>query len=62
MYAWYNIIYTIYWMTKISFSLQKSIASEIQTRSKTANGKQYSSSTSRETFPDPVDTHLQVSG
>ena len=51
-----------YWMAKISLSLQKSAANEIQVRSKAANGKQYSTSTLRETFPDSADIHLQMNG
>ena len=41
-----------YWVTKISLSLQKSVASEILVRSKRASGRQYTSSSSRETLPD----------
>ena len=51
-----------YWMTKSSFSLHKSTATEIITRSLLHNRRQFSALTSRETFPDSVDTHLQMSG
>ena len=51
-----------YWMTKISFSLQKSVASEILVRSKKVNRKQYTTFPSRGTFPDSVDIHFEVNG
>ena len=51
-----------FWMTKISLSLQKSVASEILVRSKKANGRLYTSFLSRGTFPDSLGTHPEVSG
>ena len=51
-----------FWMTKTSLSLQKSAASETLARSKKVSGKQYTSSPSRDTFPDSADIHFQVSG
>ena len=39
------------WMTKISFSLQKSSANEILIRSRKVNGKQYTTFPSRGTLP-----------
>ena len=51
-----------YRMSKISFSLQKSVSTEIILRPSRASGSQSSSSSSRDNFPDSVDTHGQMSG
>ena len=48
-----------FWLAKISFSLHKSIASEIIVRSAKVNGRQFSASNS---FPDSVDIHLEMNG
>ena len=50
------------WMAKTSLSLQKSVASEVVARSKKASGRQCTGSLPRDTFPDSVDTHFEVSG
>ena len=51
-----------YWMARISFSLQKSIANEIIIRSGRVNGKQYTTHHANNMFPDSVDIHLQMNG
>ena len=47
------------WLAKISFSLHKSLASEIIVRSSKVSGRQLSASSS---FPDSIDTHLEMNG
>ena len=51
-----------YWMARISFSLQKTIANEIIIRSGRVNGKQYTTLYANNMFPDSVDIHLQMNG
>jgi hypothetical protein len=51
-----------YWMTKISFSLHKSIATEIISRSLLHNRRQFSPLNPREAFKDSVDIHLEMNG
>ena len=48
-----------FWLAKISFSLHKSLASEVIVRSSKVNGRQFSASSS---FPDSVDIHLEMNG
>ena len=68
VYIWYtaefaSTRYTYdFWMAKISFSVRKSVASEIVVRSKKASGRHHSSFLSRDTFPDSVGTHFEMSG
>ena len=50
-----------YWVSKASLSLQKSVSTEAIVRSSRASGR-HSSSSSRDTFPDSVDIHNQMSG
>ncbi len=51
-----------FWMAKISFSLQKTIANEIIIRSSRVNGKQYTTHLANNMFPDSVDIHLEMNG
>ena len=53
-----------YWMARISFTLQKTIANEIITRSGRVNGKQYTRTHYANNMfpPDSVDIHLQMNG
>ena len=51
-----------FWMARISFSLQKTIANEIIIRSGRVNGKQYTTHYANNMFPDSVDIHLQMNG
>ena len=51
-----------YWMAKISFCLQKTIANEIIIRSGRVNGKQYTTHYANNMFPDSVDIHLEMNG
>ena len=48
-----------FWLAKISFSLHKSLASEVIVRSAKVSGRQSSASSS---FPERVDIHLEVNG
>ena len=53
-----------YWMSRISFTLSKTIANEIIIRSARVNGRQYdqnSTSSANNSSPDSVDIHLQMS-
>ena len=59
----YDVFYS--WCTLcgiLSFSLQKSAASEVVARSSKANGRHHSSFLSRDTFPDSVGTHFEMNG
>ena len=51
-----------FWMTKVSLSLQKSVASEVLAHSKKTSGRQYTNSPLRDTFPDSLGTHFEVNG
>ena len=51
-----------FWLAKISFSLHKSVASEIITRSTVVNGRQFSGPLASNSFPDPADSHLEMNG
>ena len=51
-----------FWLAKTSFSLHKSAASEVTSRSAVASGRQFSGPLASNSFPDPVDTHLEMNG
>ena len=53
-----------YWLSRISFTLSKTIANEIIIRSAKVNGRQYdqnSTSSANNSFPDSLDIHLEMS-
>ena len=58
-----NRILHQYWLSKISFTLSKTIANEIIIRSAKVNGRQYdqNSSSANNSFPDSLDIHLEMS-
>ena len=65
VYTYHTIPYKCsyeFWLAKTSFSLHKSVASEITTRSAVVNGRQFSGPLASNSFPDPVDTHLEMNG
>ena len=51
-----------FWLAKISFSLHKSAASEATTCSAKVSGRQFPSPFAPSSYPDPADTHFEVSG
>ena len=58
-----NHILHQYWMSRISFTLNKTIANQIVIRSAKVNGRQYdqnSSSSANNSFPDSLDIHLEM--
>ena len=50
-----------FWVSKTSLSLHKTAASEAAVRQGRASGRHSSSFFLRDTFPDSVDTHFQMS-
>ena len=59
---YYHGIY--YMLSRISFTLSKTIANEIIFRSAKVNGRQYdqnSTSSANNRFPDSLDIHLEMS-
>jgi len=51
-----------YWLAKISFSLHKTIATEVIVRSAKVNGRQYSGPLANSSFPDSVGIHFETNG
>ena len=57
----YRCVYN-YWMTMISFTLHKTIASRIIVQSTKFNGRHISSPFAASSFPDPTDIHFDMNG
>ena len=55
-------VYSIPWMTMISFTLHKTVASQIIVQSTKFNGRHSSSSYAASSFPDPTDIHFDMIG
>ena len=51
-----------YWMTMISFTLHKTVASQIIVQSARTNGRHYSGPYAVSSFPDSTDIHFDMNG
>ena len=51
-----------YWITMISFTLHKTVASQVIAQSAKASGRQYSGPYATSSFPDSAETHFDMSG